>query len=506
MKKIKLLVPAMAILFFSCKKEIRQNETAQFNDEQAMFSPEQINRHIHDVINAKGLFEWKDASDEMIWSALKHSDRIISVGYKPFSEINVDKRLAEINIHDAAWLDAKQQVLSIIYNEEKQHNKLLNIAEIELWPQDKIPVINVKVSSLKAIKILRSSRFVRYAEPTAYDPVAYEKNNEVESGGGSGCGGYTGDNSLQNNKDYTIITPNAKASWNHQYMGIAGAWTKSSGSGVKLMVIDTGTSPGQENLGSSFNQGLSIARTIERIATLPGSGADDDCGHGTAMCGAAAAPRGTDGNAAGVAYNCNLVACRAAYDVYLDASEETVGVSNAFTYAGDDASVKIISMSMGRILTSSQIQDAIRYAYGKGKLIFCAGGTSFSWTAGWFGVTFPGNMSEVQGITGIMDGEKQKACEDCHKGKEIDFVIVMEKKKNGLHALTTAISGDVPATVGGSSVSTATAAGIAALVWSRFPSYSRADVVNKLTTTASNYPSKSKNFGWGVLNADAATD
>ena len=72
--------------------------------------------------------------------------------------------------------------------------------------------------------------------------------------------------------------------------------------------------------------------------------------------------------------------------------------------------------------------------------------------------------------------------------------------------LTTATSGDVPTTVGGSSVATATAAGIAALVWSRFPTYTRENLLNKLTTTASGYPNKNANYGWGKLNADATTN
>jgi len=33
-----------------------------------------------------------------------------------------------------------------------------------------------------------------------------------------------------------------------------------------------------------------------------------------------------------------------------------------------------------------------------------------------------------------------------------------------------------------------------------------AEVVNKLKTTASLYPNKNSNFGWGKLDADAATN
>jgi subtilisin family serine protease len=82
----------------------------------------------------------------------------------------------------------------------------------------------------------------------------------------------------------------------------------------------------------------------------------------------------------------------------------------------------------------------------------------------------------------------------------------MQKQSTGLKALSTAVSGDVPTTVGGSSVATATASGIAALVWSRFPNYSREQLVNKLTVTSTGYPNKSSSYGWGKLNADAATN
>jgi subtilisin family serine protease len=62
----------------------------------------------------------------------------------------------------------------------------------------------------------------------------------------------------------------------------------------------------------------------------------------------------------------------------------------------------------------------------------------------------------------------------------------------------------VPTTVGGSSVATSTAAGIAALVWSAHPSETREQIVQRLTTTASSYPNKTKNYGYGKLNALAA--
>ena len=509
MKKIYAVVAVTIIFFGACQKDINRQQSSVISagQQETVMSKEQINNIIIERFQQTGSFDWKDATDEMVWSAIKNSDNIVSIGYMPLGEKDIDNRISSININDSKWKEAKQQVLQLIYAQEKEKNPSLKIEDMEIWKEKRLPVIDVKIESLKTIQLLRHNTLVRYAEPMGYDPIASQDASSFSIFNGSGCGGYDGDNTLVEGSDYTTVSPGTKVSWNYSYHGIQNAWTKSTGAGVKVMVIDTGVSPDQDNLGSQFNQGLSSGRTIEKIFTLPNANsADDQCGHGTTMSGAVSAPRGTDGNACGVAYNCNFIICRAAKDVFIDESSEVKGISDAYTTAGDNSSVKIISMSMGRLTSSGQIKDAINYAYGKGKLMFCAGGTSFSWAAGFVGVIFPASLPNVQAITGVKDSPTLNACSDCHKGKQIDFVIVMEKSSTGLHALSTATSGDVPTTVGGSSVSTATAAGIAALVWSRFPNYTRENVINKLTVTASNYPTKNNNYGWGKLNADAATN
>jgi len=181
-----------------------------------------------------------------------------------------------------------------------------------------------------------------------------------------------------------------------------------------------------------------------------------------------------------------------------------VGIANAFTTAGNNASVRIISMSMGRLISSSQISDAVKYAYSKGKLIFCAAGTSFWWSSWFVGVIFPASMAEAVAVTGIQDN-LTSACNTCHTGSKVDFVVVMEKSSNERHPTTLADYGDVPATVGGSSVSTATTVGIAALVWSKYPAWTRDQVLNRLKISANYYPGRNGSFGWGRINAQLAT-
>ena len=500
------------VLLQSCKKTGSEKIVPSGS---ALIGTEKIDYFIRQQISQHHKFEWNTASDEMVWSALQQSDKILSVGYKPLGETNVEDRLADIDIKSNNWKEARSQVLSVILKEESKTRSDLTIDNLEEWPENVLPVLDVRVENLSTLKLLRASNLVRYAEPMGYEPQSHQAAQSVE--GSSGCGGNVANTRLISGVDYFNIAPNCKQSWNYAYHGIPGAWAKATGAGVKVFFIDTGCENDQENLGSAFNQGNSSGRTIEKIVTLPRSTLfgipigpvetpDDGCGHGTSMAGACAGPRGTDGAACGVAYNCNLVTCRASSDVYLDESREVKGTSDAYTNAANRSDVKIISMSMGRITTSSQLSDAIKYAYGKGKLMFVAAGTSFSWSASWFGVIFPATLTQVNAVTGVRDNNINTQCSDCHDGSENDFTVVMEKAVSGINPLSLAMSGDAPSTVGGSSVATATTAGIAALVWSRFPSYTRDQVLNKMIQSSSNYPNRSSALGWGIVNADLATN
>jgi subtilisin family serine protease len=506
----KYLLPLAAVLTFYACQPVQELTVAK--SEQPM-ATEVIDDFIYQKLRQQGKFLWETASDEMIWSALKHSDQVLSVGFKPAkAEKDLSTIIHQINLQQQEWASAKQQLLALIEEEERRTNPAFKPEELLVFEEETLPTISVKVQNLSTIKKLRSSNLVRYTEPMGYEPK--NDGSRAKVAAGSGCGGYNATNDLVAGTDYSTTSPNAKTSWHHTFHKVAQAWTKSTGAGVKILVIDTGASPTQDNLGSAFNQGSSSGRTIEKIVKLPkawpwspAETPNDDCGHGTTMAGVAAAPRGTDGQAAGIAYNAGLVTCRSAADVMIDESREVKGVSDALTLAGDRTDIKIVSMSLGRITSSSQISDAVKYAYNKGKLIFCAAGTSFGWSAGWWGVIFPAWMPEVQAVTGVKDLANDVACDDCHKGSEVDFVVVMERNTTGRHVLTLPTENtNTPATVGGSSASTSSMAGMAALVWSRFPSLTRDQIVNKLASSSSYYPTRNSNFGWGRVNADIATN
>lgn len=468
-----------------------------------------IDAVIYGAAKTNADFRWNQVSDQTIWSALHQSDAVLSVGYKP-AGISADLResIHTLDVQAADWQQARQQLLDLIFAEEQKLNPDLKRADLEAFSEETLPVIDVRVRSLETIKKLRRSNLVRYAEPMAYQPGQASSNStRARAASSSGCGSNIADIPLYEGQDYTTLAPGTKSAWNHPFHSVRDAWAKSTGAGIKLMLIDTGVSDQQDNLGNAVNQGSSSGRTIEKLVTLgknwPWSSAEtpnDGCGHGTSMAGAMIGPHGTDGAASGIAYNAGLVSVRAAADVLLDESRELKGVADAYVLAGNRADIKITSMSMGTVLYNSQVADAIRYAYNRGKLMFCAGGTSFSWSAGWVGVIFPANMDEVQAITGVQDNLNTR-CDDCHQGSQIDFVVVMEKAGNKRHVPTLAMTGNPPSTVGGSSVATASTAGMAALVWAKYPTLTRAQVVSKLAAAASG---GNGNFGYGRINVNTA--
>jgi subtilisin family serine protease len=504
----------LSIAIFACRKQ----DVQQASNQPWLLGEKVETSDLDQLIKATmlntGEFWWSSASNQQVWAALSQSDHILSVGYKPAAQSsNLDDIMHQIDIKDQTWRAAHDVVLDLILKSEQELNPGIALSDLMYHDNDVLPFLNIRIFNPATVELVRNSALVRYAEPIGYEPF---KQNQAAERSGSGCDSNSPEYSLVSGTDFTTITPATKRSWNYSFHNIPQAWSNSTGAGTRVVIIDTGASDSQENLGENFNQGSSTGRMLSKLVTLPqetnfwgnpvGSPEtpNDLCGHGTSMAGACAAPRGTDGNATGIAYNCNLTTYRAAADVYLDESREVTGVSNAFIQAGGNSSVRIISMSMGRLLSSSQMRDAIIFAHNNGKLIFCAAGTSYSWTAWFAGVIYPASLSQAVAVTGVKTNLTSR-CSNCHDGSKVDFVVVMEKSSGNQFPLSLADDTDQPSTVGGSSVATASTAGMAALVWSKYPSWSRQQVYDRLKTSSSNSLNRHSTFGWGRINAQLAT-
>ncbi|MCW3162724.1 S8 family peptidase [Chryseobacterium oryctis] len=492
MRKNVFYLLVLFLITASCNREDVQNTPFEMEVVQKdPLSAKQINEKINETIKTKGRFSWKESSEHFVWSAIFQGNKIASIGFGS----SFDRSLSPDNAN------IENEILDLIKKYEGKTDRIL------LSSDQYLNQIDVVIEKQETIIALRKMKNIRYLEPADYRYFENEKSfgNASKSSSSSGCGFEA---TALSTADYTTTTPSAKVPWSFAKHNITSAWSYSTGAGVTIGLIDTGVSPEQTLLGSSFNNGNSSGRTITKNGVYVDSvwpwstgydGSADKCGHGTSMASAMTAPRNNIGQPVGIAYNANLVAYRAASNVVLDGYHEQEGVKIAFTELGNNTKVKIISMSMGHIFSVGKIEDGVKYAYSKGKLIFCAGGTSTSFT-NFVGVIFPAWMPEAQAITGVKENTSNQKCDVCHSGAEIDFTYQMERASGNTIPVLSYYNGQTDY-VGGSSVATASTAAIAALVWAKNPSWTRDQVLNKMRQSATYYPTPNANYGYGNINA-----
>jgi serine protease len=496
-KKLLKLSVVLFLVTVSCSKDdaLQENSIVIDASQRVPLTAKEINAKIDETIRTQGSFSWSKASNHLLWSAAVRGQNIVTIGFGN-SKTDLERAKSPNNVK------IQNDLLEIIMKYEGT-----TLDKILISSDEYLNLIDVIISKQETIIALRNSKYIRYIEPADFRYFATKYSEKrSDSSSSSGCGF---DASILSAVDYTTITPNAKVPWTFYQHNIPGAWNYSTGKGVTIGIVDTGTSPNQTLLGGNFNGAESTGRTIQKYGvyvdsfwpwTTTTDGPNDQCGHGTSMASVAAAPRNNNGLPVGVAYNANLVTYRAAANVVLDGYHEQNGVKNAFTALGNRSDVKIISMSMGYIYSVGKIEDGIKYAYSKGKLIFCAGGTSTSVTT-FVGVIFPAWMAETVAVTGIKEGSTYQACDDCHTGSKIEFTVVMQRSGSSNTVPIVSYYDNQSDYVGGSSVATATTAGIAALVWAKNPSWTRDQVLTKMRQSASFYPNKNSEFGYGNINA-----
>lgn len=491
MKNYLLLLLLISLSLFSCKKTDELINDPQNNQKKQestrLLSSVEIEATIDKSFQEKNTFNWKEASHQLIWSAAVEGQNILSIGYGSKSEsfsINRNQSLRT----------TKETILNIVMQSEQLPRK-----EILLYEDPILNYIDIKVTKLETIERIRSLDKIRYVEPTAYELT---ENGETKSA--SGCSTFS---ESINSADYGTLATGAKIPWNFYDHKIDQAWSYSKGSGITVGVIDTGVSQYQPNMSYKFDD-YYTNRYIQKYGTYVDSwkwwatntdGSHDKCGHGTSSCSAIAAPNNNNYAPVGVAYECNLISYRGTSDVVLNGYHERRGVKKALIQLANRSDVKIISMSIGYPWSIGIIADAVEYAYYKNKMIFAAGGTSTVAT-NWYPVIFPASMNETIAVTGVEEQSYYNECDVCHYGDKIDFTFVMERSNNH-HQPVSGYYSNSSRYFGGSSVATASTAGIAALVWSKYPSWTRTQVLNRLKSSAHFYPNQHSDFGYGNIDA-----
>ncbi|HYD80507.1 MAG TPA: S8 family peptidase [Paucimonas sp.] len=313
-----------------------------------------------------------------------------------------------------------------------------------------------------------------------------------------------------------------------------GAWDKSTGSGVRVAVIDTGYRP-HADLAANILPGYDF---ISNVAVAnDGNGRDSDardpgdwalvgeCGfgqpaqnrysswHGTHVAGTIAALSNNSSGVAGVAFNARIVPVRAlgkcggymsdiADALIWSAGGPISGVPNNAYPA------RVINLSLsGGGACSATTQAAINSARSRGAVVVVAAGNANS-------IVLDYTPANCQGVVtvGAVNRYGGKAWYSNY-GAAVDLAapggdtnLAGHGILSTLNAGTTTPGADIHAFFQGTSMAAPHVAGVAALMLSRKPSLTPDQVESLLKSTARPFPASCFTCGAGIVDATAAVN
>ena len=385
---------------------------------------------------------WRAKSDSALWASISRGG-IAVVGLRaPGTDRGVVKGRVLIN-------ECEQR---------SAENGLASLPGVTILDRDRrLPILLIKIEDLASLQRLRRMPQIDYIEPDRdYSIPAWR----VYQNGcrGAGFGGQR-----------ITVSPGDQFGSRANEHQIVQAWAQSNGSGVTIGLVDTGADPVQPQLHGEFDDGMSGGRTATYSSTR-GRNYYDNCGHGTQMAGVMTAPR--DGrNVVGVAWGANLFSVRAQDDPWADffsVTQTRLGIAQAA------AKTKLVVFGFGTPGEGySSIEDEIAHWYYNADRLFVAPSGNFpNWCPPFecrVDVMFPARLSTVTAVTSTH-------CEDCIWGDEVDYHGHSGNPTTGAINIGHADIGSSSQTSG----ATAVIGGILALVWSKYPTFSRDQVLQKI--------------------------
>ncbi|ARQ72305.1 S8 family serine peptidase [Streptomyces marincola] len=254
-------------------------------------------------------------------------------------------------------------------------------------------------------------------------------------------------------------------------LGLWQAWDLAIGEGVTVAVIDSGVDAshpdlaGQVSDGSEYN-GVASADEFERTEVAP---VQDCAGHGTAVAGLVAAHRSD--HMSGVAPGATV------YPVRMDdgVDRATPGTLAAAIDDAVAAGAGVINLSLARPVDDAPVRDAVARAIAADVVVVAAAGNEGNQNVSG-GLMYPAAYDGVLAVASV--GDDGQPMDSSNAGPWVDLAAYGE-------ALTVvAPGGSGYRTEAGTSMAAAQVSGAAALVRSRFPELTAAEVAARLTDSA----------------------
>ena len=273
--------------------------------------------------------------------------------------------------------------------------------------------------------------------------------------------------------------------WHLKTLNVAGAWTYASGAGVTVAVIDSGVDAGHKDLQGQVLPGLDLVDE-------GGDGDTDLVGHGTTVSALIAGRGDDEAGVVGIAPKAKILPVRVLdrENRYDDALIVAKGVRWAV-----DHGARVINLSLGGNGSSPALAAALDYAFAKDVVVVaCTGNANASTSSG---VWYPAREPGVIAVAGM------------EKAGDILWSGSITGKETVVTAPATQLVGARPGgywRVQGTSFAAPMVSGAAALVRSRWPTMSAAEVVNRIVKTAKDRGSAGRDseYGFGLVDPTGA--
>lgn len=271
--------------------------------------------------------------------------------------------------------------------------------------------------------------------------------------------------------------------WGVFAIGADYAWTVTTGTGVTVAVVDSGSGPHPD-----LTANLLVGKTYFGLTESPDGNDVDSQGHGTHVAGIIAAAVNNGIGGSGIAPNAKILPIHV-----LDANGQgdARDVANGVRFAADSGA-KVINLSLGGATESTTLTQAITYATEKGALVIAAAGNGGPTSA----PKWPAALDLTIAVTAV--DSANRAASFNQRGDYIDLAAP------GVSIVSTA-NGDY-STISGTSMAAGFVAGAAALLFAAEPRVTNTQVRDILLTTATDIgePGRDLVFGAGLVNMVAA--
>src|SRR5438874_277971 len=193
--------------------------------------------------------------------------------------------------------------------------------------------------------------------------------------------------------------------WGLARIGAEAAWTRTTGAGVRIGIVDTGVDLKHEDLAGKVVESISCVGSGGDAAKCQGS-AQDDQGHGTHVSGIAAAIKDNGKGIAGVAPDAQLVVAKVLGSEGTGQGSDVIGGIKWVV----DHGAKVVNLSLGdpaqvvgALVSENELTEGVNYAWGHGAIPVIAAGNSNTGGLGLEGGNYGDMNAIIVGATGPDD-------------------------------------------------------------------------------------------------------